>query len=255
MMHVRPDSKMHYLASYFVKKTEAVSKLPHTSTAPWTTIICVNMCCLLACYLRWAVLCPCVCFCIRSHPFSSIICSRNCFSFCPSTLIFSFTGLFQSAKRQAIISTMLKKKIDPLFTTCFPIFLVSFCSIIPWKSCLYLLLRFLLPYSVKPIPIRPLHHSELRQFLSFSSNFHVARCHMLLSLFILLDLSATFDRAISLNLETLSSLLCRITHTPGYLLPQCWLLVILLCLSLHRLSIGEPQSSGLVFCVSHNSLH
>ena len=149
----------------------------------------------------------------------------------------------------------VKKKIDPLFTTCFPIFLVSFCSIIPWKSCLYLLLRFLLPYSVKPIPIRPLHHSELRQFLSFSSNFHVARCHMLLSLFILLDLSATFDRAISLNLETLSSLLCRITHTPGYLLPQCWLLVILLCLSLHRLSIGEPQSSGLVFCVSHNSLH
>lgn len=52
------------------------------------------------------------------------------------------------------------KKIDPLFTTCFPIFLVSFCPIIPRKSCLNLLLpRFLLPYSVKPTPIRPVHHS------------------------------------------------------------------------------------------------
>ena len=136
-----------------------------------------------------------------------------------------------------------------------PYFWFPFAALFPERVVFICYCPFLLPYSVKPIPIRRLHQSELRQFLSFSSNFLVARCHMLLSLFILLDLSATFDRAISLNLETLSSLLCRITHTPGYLLRQCWLLVILLCLSLHRLSIGEPQSSGLVFCVSHNSLH
>ena len=89
------------------------------------------MCCLLACYLRWAVLCPCVCFCIRSHPFSSIICSRNCFSFCPSTLIFSFTGLFQSAKRQAIISTMLKKRLIHFLPPVSPYFWFPFAALFP----------------------------------------------------------------------------------------------------------------------------
>lgn len=132
-----------------------------------------------------------------------------------------------------------------------PYFWFPFAALFPERVVYIRCCCFLLPYSVKPFPVRPLHHSELRQFLHFSSNFHVARCHMLLRLFLLLDLSATFDRAVSFNLETLSSLLCRITHTPGYLLPQCWLLVILLCLSLHRLSVGEPQSSGLVSCVSH----
>ena len=145
-----------------------------------------------------------------------------------------------------------KKKMIHSSPPVSPYFLFPFAALFPERVVYICCCHFLLPYPVKLIPVRPLYHSELRQFLSFSSNFHVARWHMLLSLFILLDLSATFDRAISLNLETLSSSLCRITHTPGYLLPQCWLLVILLCLSLHRLpSVGEPQSSGLVLCASH----
>lgn len=81
-------------------------------------------------------------------------------SFLPYQFFFCFELLYQETD-MLLLSHPLGKKVDLLFTTCFPIFLVSFYGILPWKSWLYLILpSFLLPYSVKPTSVRPLYHSH-----------------------------------------------------------------------------------------------
>lgn len=103
-------------------------------------------------------------------------------------------------------------------------------------------------YSPKPTVVRLLSAAFPLKQLMFSSNFHVTKCHMPLILFILLGLSATFERAVcSLILETLSFLLSSIPHGPAYLLPLFWPAVILLSFSHRLLMLENPRAQSLLF--------
>lgn len=102
--------------------------------------------------------------------------------------------------------------------------------------------------SPKPTATRLLSVAFLLKQLLFSSDFHVIKCHMPLILFILLGQSAAFHRAVcSLILERLSSLLSSIPHTPAYLLPLSWPLVILLSFSHRLLMLENPRAQSLLF--------
>lgn len=135
------------------------------------------------------------------------------------------------------------------FSPHFLIFQISFCSVIPQKTFFYTWYAKFFPpmYSPKPIAVRLLSAAFLLVQLVFSSNFHVIKCHVPFILFILLGLSATFDRAVcSLILATLSSLLFSIPHTLAYLRPLSWPLIILLSFS-HRLMLENPRAQTLLF--------
>lgn len=89
------------------------------------------------------------------------------FNFSPSTSVFFFIGLFLSANRHAIISPIFKQKekkksrstLHHLFS--FSWRGGSFYSIIPQKSCQYLLLPVFSSHAVlNPLLVRPLHYDD-----------------------------------------------------------------------------------------------
>lgn len=132
----------HDLASYFAEKIEAIGELPQTPS-----ILCISqhLCqymlssCLLLRLTLHVFVSAFVLDPIQSHVLKKLI---QLLSF---HIIFFLIELFLPANVDMLLLLPLFKKQKTkkttwfTFTTCFPIFHISFCSIIPQKTCLHLL--------------------------------------------------------------------------------------------------------------------
>lgn len=195
-----------------------------------------------------------VCFCTSSHPLSSA--QGHCFSFFPSSSVTFLYWIYISNRHNNIFSYLLNIQKQKIFwftlhhLFCPPCFFVCFLflKIIVYTSYYQVFVSHAL---LNPLPVRPLSVPfPLKQLLRLSVTTMLPRAvsctdsaH--------LDLCTTFDTAICSRIfETLPSLFSRFTNTASYLLPQCWLLVVLRCLSSHRpLNVGEPWGQSLFLFV------